>query len=353
MKLFLFPFAATFLQGASAFAPTNHHSLARRSTLQMSTSTATPLMDLPSTETAKQDLIDVATKLKESYGIFLVDSTAKQELTAAVDLLESRSEPPAYHSGWKEELLGEWELVCTTATSKEGIDTSKLPFFDAGPLKQIRDRIRKTTNKYLSVRQIIKCSSDDDGATTIDRVDHVLEYQPPAALRDVLDNLPEQLTSLNINPLQVSKSKLVLIHKATVEADSDPLSIQLSLSGIVLNVAGTSSILDPAGKDVSSINLPLAEFLNTGSFATTYMDQDVRVSRGKQGFTDQLRVFVRSGRATKDTVPLRGDIDIPIVDDNNAAAETTTIDVDEVVDPEFTTDDDGVEDSSPSDVENF
>merc|ERR1712137_618702 len=69
---------------------------------------------------------------------------------------------------------------------------------------------------------------------------------------------------------------------------------------MVLNVAGTSTILDAEGQDIAGINFPLAEFVNTGEFETTYMDDDVRISRGKQGFVDQLRVFVRRDRFLRD-----------------------------------------------------
>jgi hypothetical protein len=51
-----------------------------------------------------------------------------------------------------------------------GIDTSSIPFFNKGPLKEIRYEI----NKLLTVQQINKKAEKGDG---IDRIDHVLQYQ--------------------------------------------------------------------------------------------------------------------------------------------------------------------------------
>lgn len=313
-----------------AFAPLNTPSHPPLHALTMTTDDNTgkpPLMDMPDTTAAKNGLIETAEWLKEEYGIFLIDKVAQTKLKEAVQELEDISEPPGMNT-WKDDMLGEWELVCTTSTAEQaGIDTSKIPFFDVGPLKQIRDSIRKTTNTYLKIEQIVKCT---DGVE-VDRVDHVLEYDPPKELQDVLDNLPEQLVNVNINPLSVSKSKLILIHKAQVDSES-PLQIKLSLKSIVLNVAGTSTFLEPDGKDLAGINIPLGDLLNSGTFETTYMDDLVRVSRGKQGFVDVLRVFTRPGAEKMDELDAVGGgevVDAEVEDTSGEAAGDAPSDVEE------------------------
>ena len=62
----------------------------------------------------------------------------------------------------------------------------------------------------------------------------------------------------------------------------------------IVNIAGTSQILEADGKDVLSFPVPFGEQFQAGSFDTPYMDDKIRVSRSKIGIVDQLRVFVKS-----------------------------------------------------------
>jgi hypothetical protein len=179
--------------------------------------------DVIDTTDAKEDLLEVAQSLKDEYGSLIIDSNAQQKLKDAVEALENSSEPPSDTS----DMIGDWTLLCSTASAEKakGIDTSKLPFFNADPVKEIRD----TLNKSLKVQQLIK-SGDSDG---IDRVDHVIQYMPPDGLSEFVSNLPDFLQNLDINPLKVTEEKIVLVHKAEIESSIPFIKTKLSLQSVV------------------------------------------------------------------------------------------------------------------------
>lgn len=185
----------------------------------------TALFALSTATNAKQNLVDVAEALKAKEGVLLVDSKAKSDLKKAVAELEAVANPPT-NEDYETKFKGDWTLVCSTSTNAEGIDLSKIPFLNEGPIKNIRDAI----NRCLVVKQRIRVR-EDSGA--IDRVDHVLEYQPPDSLTEILDNLPDALSSLNINPLHVTEGKVTLVHKADVESVTPVLRTKLSLESII------------------------------------------------------------------------------------------------------------------------
>lgn len=342
---------ATICCSSVAFSPAVDLSSSRLVTKLYETDT---LFD-PESETLrnKDDVMKTASRLKEDYGTLLVDPRAQSQLETAVRALEDLSDPPEN----PDLLLGDWTLVCSTSSINKNTGSSessnkKGSFLDnlPEPIEKIRKLIRDNANRYVTVRQVIRGGNEkkDDKGNKVERIDHVLEYEPPKLLQDLVKDLdifriPDSLTKLNINPLDITKSKVVLVHKASIESEL-PLVTKLALQSIVLNVAGRQSFLDPNGQDVLGLNLPLGEFINTGSFETTYMDKDLRISRGKLGgdrnfAVDQLRVFVRSDR-WKQLQSLEEIVESPTKVGMGVDAE---MDVDESEDPEFAAGDNGEE----------
>lgn len=266
-----------------------------------------------SVSSAKAKLLEVAENLKAENGFLLLDKMAKDELKEAVGELESAMS--AYSSDTTvslptiHKLMGNWTLLVSTSVNRDGMDMASklevLPSYLSEPLKKIRSNILDASNRFLTVQQKIR-STNNDGI--VDRIDIILELEPPELLGDVVmkqqDMIPEALRNVKLNPLAVSKSKLVLIHKAEILSQI-PLRTKITLKSIVLNVAGTSRVLDPNGQDIAGINIPsFGEFLpntnsDSGEFVTTFVDDDLRISRGKvAGNIEQLRVFCRSESPT-------------------------------------------------------
>lgn len=206
--------ASTALQSQHAFARPSL--LMRASSLNaVATATAT-----------KENLISVAERIKSENGVFVYDSKAKSDLTQAVAELEAVASPPSLQD-FQNLYQGDWVLLCTTvATEMSGIDTSMIPFLNEGPLKKARQSLDRSVKVLQRIRSTTK-------TTTVDRVDHVIEFMPPSTLSEVLENLPEALKSLNLNPLELTKSTVTLVHKAEVESIVPTLTTKLSLQSVL------------------------------------------------------------------------------------------------------------------------
>jgi len=319
--------AVTFLSSSAIFADVSEENA------------GTATVDVEkSVDEAKAKLLSVAMDLKDQYGVLLIDSKARESFAEAVKMLESVAEV----SSDSKDLVGDWTLVCssssTAASEKIKIDTSKFPFLNEGPVKDIKN----TLNDSIEVTQSIKFGEESN---SIDKIDHIVAYKPPSMLSSFVKNLPDAIKDLDINPLKVSDTKVFLKHKAEVEGVVPVIKTKLSLESVVVNVAGESKNLEPSGADVLGINIPFGEYLNAGSFDTTYVDESIRISRSKTGPVDQLRLFVKAEESTtEEEEEVVVDDDDEIVDDD--------LDDDEIVDDD---DDDELaeesEDESPIDAE--
>lgn len=232
---------------------------------------------------------------KSITGVFLTLPSHRRTLENYVSQLELFA-PTSFTEEDRLACIGDWELVCTSrgpTISSSDEDEKKnvqlLPFSIPDP-PAVADSIRKS----ISILQRIV---SDDGTNSINRVDHVIEYTPLTLQQLIPEESPLKfIRDLNINPLEVSRTKLTLVHNAEVESLVPVFRTKISLKTVTLTVAGTSQFLNPQGAEVLGLNVPsLGDFLNSGSFDTTYVDEKVRISRGTIGFLNEVRVFVRKG----------------------------------------------------------
>jgi len=302
---------------------------------------------------AREELMEITRDLNSRYGILPTDSTEKESFRDAVEKLENLAQPSSDASL----LVGDWTLLCSYSNNsafpenKKIIDTSKIPLFNQGPIKDIQD----TLNGSIKVEQRIKFG---ESSNSIDAIDHVIEYKPPNTLSSFLKNAPDIIKDLDINPLKVIDYKIVLKHTAEIEGLIPNIKTKLNLKSVVVNVAGESQILDPSGEDVLGINIPFSEYFGAGSFETTFLNESMRVSRSKVGPVEQIRVFIKADDQAVASVVEEDDDDDELADDDDddddELADDSIVDADVVVesDDEETTNDDSDKVDAPSDIEN-
>jgi len=240
---------------------------------------------------AKENVFNLAKDLKKNSpsGVFIIEPSSRNDLQKAVSELEAICGLPSENC--RKLMIGDWELICTmnkpriTSSSSE----QRTNFFSIPEwLKSnsLQDKLKTS----FEVTQRIRCIKDEN---VIDRVDNVIAFTP-FSVSDLVD-IPS--SPFNLNPLEVSQSKVTLAHKSEVLSINPVLRTKLALQSVILTVKGESKYLDPDGADILGLNVPLGEFLNAGTFDTTYVDKEIRISRGSTtgSFFEQTRVFRRKG----------------------------------------------------------
>lgn len=246
---------------------------------------------------ARNEVLYLGKTLSETSptGVFLSTLDSVSKLSKAIAELEA-AVPATLTKAEQDMSVGDWELICTARKPTRGLPSEptklSLPFNLPKPPNPTA--LQDTVRKSVSVVQRIRVSEEDEDV--IDRVDNVIEYTP-LNIKDVIpeDSPLKAIRGWNVNPLEVSKSKVTLIHKAEVESLTPVYRTKIGLKSVVVTVAGTSQYLEPDGADLLGLNIPsLGDFLNSGTFDTVYVDDDVRICKGSiAGVVDELRVFVR------------------------------------------------------------
>ena len=314
----------------------------------------------------RSNVIGIAQELRKKYGYLLnpllVPRQQQTELFDAIIELEddfSNSFTSMTTTTTRDDVMamlpGDWDLICTIpiVSSIGQTPQSEIPsLFENEFIQNLFPStlpIASFTNKFVTVTQRIRCMDDAGTGSSnnmIDRVDHVIEVKPPNQISDIVENndeTPSWLNTLNINPLEVKESKVILIHNVEIvndEADDTSFSmsneskrvkLRLKLQSVVNNIAGSGGNLKPAGSDILSVNVPQLDVLSQnkelndalgGSFVTTYVDDEFRISRSdllslnlgndNKQKPQQIRIFQKR-RTT--TAAESDDDDIADVDD--------------------------------------
>ena len=245
MLLVLAPQITAFTSHEFAFASFSPHHPSRSAIL------ASIIDELPSDTTvedpervlaSRNRLIALSSTLSSNSatGRFISRPSDKIKLQKLINELESFAGP----MGEKERdlMLGDWELVATANVAnpdvrrrfgdKKGNNSwfgrgrSGLSLLGRDGLSL--DPLQKTLRKSIEVTQRIR--NDIGSDEKINRVDNVVEFTPLDTLSSLI---PEEsplafLSDVNVNPLQVKKSKVVLIHKAEVESVAPVLRTKIA-----------------------------------------------------------------------------------------------------------------------------
>ena len=194
---------------------------------------------------AKSRVLSLASNIKEDSktGVFIADAGVRSDLKRAVADLEAVCGNPTDRE--RQLMIGDWTLLCTTnsADGRGNEDSSKKKKGPKLPFKLPELPFQNKLTKSISVTQRVRCMDEDavGDAKVIDRVDNVIEFTPFAdTFGDLLgDSVPfaAAFKDLTVNPLEVKKSKISLIHKAEVQSVTPVLRTKIILQSYVCEYA--------------------------------------------------------------------------------------------------------------------
>lgn len=184
------------------------------------------------------EVLQLSSSHKSAFLSRIPYSSALKKNIAAVELL---GEPPCFPDLWQR-LDGEWRLLYS---NNVGTDTPNSGLFS---IEKVTQRIQKSKD-YSGLTPDGPCYA----------VENILSYKTP-----------------------ILSGTISLCHSSEVLSQTRPASTAIDLEAV--NISGFQDI------KVDLIRILGPSFLRRGSFATTYIDDTIRISRGQFG---ELRVFQR------------------------------------------------------------